>query len=136
MKCEPKTKAEESATICFHHNKLLLSKYHPLKKNKLVIHSKTIRKLLKRIRQISVDTAKLFNECINTDSSLITPGQKLCTSCRSKIMNSIRMNKISEENIHEEESPVRNASDEDFEEMQAEDKFLYHYVRVLSSEIK
>jgi hypothetical protein len=31
------------------------------------------------------------------------------------------VNKISEENIHEEESPARNASDEDFGEMQAED---------------
>jgi hypothetical protein len=31
------------------------------------------------------------------------------------------MNKVSEENMHEEESPVRNASDEDFGEMQVED---------------
>jgi hypothetical protein len=31
------------------------------------------------------------------------------------------VNKISEENIHEEESPVRNASDEELGEMQVED---------------
>jgi hypothetical protein len=31
------------------------------------------------------------------------------------------MNKISEENMHKEEFPVRNASDEYFEELQLED---------------
>jgi hypothetical protein len=43
-------------------------------------------------------------------------GQKLCASGRSKAMDSIKVNKICEENIHEE-SPVRNASDEDFGEI-------------------
>jgi hypothetical protein len=32
-------------------------------------------------------------------------------------MNNIKVNKISEENINEEESSVRNASDEDFGDM-------------------
>jgi hypothetical protein len=36
-------------------------------------------------------------------------------------MDSIKVNKISKENIHEEESHVRNSSDEDFGEMQIED---------------
>jgi hypothetical protein len=30
MRCGPKTKVGESANICFHHKKLLLSKYHLL----------------------------------------------------------------------------------------------------------
>jgi hypothetical protein len=57
-------------------------------------------------------TEKLTTECVNRDSSLIQPGQKVCTSYSSKVMDNIKVNKISEENIHEEESPVRNASDE------------------------
>jgi hypothetical protein len=47
MKCEPKTKVQESATVCFHHEKILLSKYHLLQKI-VVIHSKTIRRLLEK----------------------------------------------------------------------------------------
>jgi hypothetical protein len=74
-------------------------------------HTKAVKTGL---RQISVDTAKLFNECVNPDSSKIEPGEKLCTSCRSKVMDSIKVNKICEVDIHEDESPVRNASDEDF----------------------
>jgi hypothetical protein len=36
-------------------------------------------------------------------------------------MDSIEVSKIYDENIHEEESPVRKASDENFGEMQVED---------------
>jgi hypothetical protein len=34
MRCEPKTEVEGSGTICFHHEKLLLSKYQLLQKKK------------------------------------------------------------------------------------------------------
>jgi hypothetical protein len=45
MKCGPKTEIEESATICFHHEKLLLSKYHLLQKtcNSFKNHKKTVK---------------------------------------------------------------------------------------------
>jgi hypothetical protein len=36
-------------------------------------------------------------------------------------MDSTEVDKISEENIHDKESPVRNASDEDFGEMHYKD---------------
>jgi hypothetical protein len=45
-------------------------------------------------------------------NSLIKSGQKLCTSYTSKVMDNIKVNKVSGENIHVQESPVRKASDE------------------------
>jgi cytochrome c len=45
-------------------------------------------------------------------NSLIKSGQKLCTSHTSKVMGNIKVNKVSGENIHVQESPVRKASDE------------------------
>jgi hypothetical protein len=44
-------------------------------------------------------------------------------------MDSIKVNKISKENIHKEESPARNASDEDFGGMQVED--LNYFISML-----
>jgi hypothetical protein len=93
MRRGPKTEVQESATICFHHEKLLLSKYSCSKKtccNPFKNHKITVKTGL---RQISIDTAKLFNECVNTDSGLIKPGQKSSTSCRSKVMDSIKVTK-------------------------------------------
>jgi hypothetical protein len=96
MRCGPKAEVEESTAFCFHHEKLLLSEYHLFQRtycNPFKNHKKTVKKGL---RQISVDTAKQVNKCVNTDSSLIKPGQKLCTPCRSKVVDSIKVNKISE----------------------------------------
>jgi hypothetical protein len=53
--------------------------------------------------------------------SIIKPSQKLSILFRNKGMGIIKMNKIFEENVHEEESPARNASDEDPGEMKIED---------------
>lgn len=36
----------------------------------------------------------------------------MCTLCKSKRMDNIKMNKISGENIHEGEYPIKNDSDE------------------------
>jgi hypothetical protein len=44
---------------------------------------------------MSIDTAKLFCECVNINLSLIKPEQKLCTSCRSEVVDNIKVSKIS-----------------------------------------
>jgi hypothetical protein len=50
MKGGPKTEAEESASVCFHPEKLLLSKYNLLQKacNPLKNHKKTVKKGLRQ----------------------------------------------------------------------------------------
>jgi hypothetical protein len=51
MRFGPKTEVEESATISFHHEKLLLSNYHLLQQtcNPLEYHTKTVKKDLRHI---------------------------------------------------------------------------------------
>jgi hypothetical protein len=91
MRCGLKTKVGNSAVICFYHEKLLLSKYHLLQKrtfNPFKSHNKIVKTSLK---QIAIDTARLFNACADADCRLVRPGQKLCTSCRNKVMESINM---------------------------------------------
>jgi hypothetical protein len=43
MRCGPKIDAEETASTCFHHEKLLLSIYYILQNTLVVIHSKTTK---------------------------------------------------------------------------------------------
>jgi hypothetical protein len=75
MRCGPKTEIEESATICFHHEKLFLSEYHQLQIRTCCNPFKSHKKAVKTgLRQMSVDIAKLFNEHTDIDSILTKPG--------------------------------------------------------------
>jgi hypothetical protein len=69
--CGPKTEVEESATICFHHEKLPLSKYHLLQKtcNPLKNHKKTDRKGL---RQIPVNLIIcVISDCLEHTATIV-----------------------------------------------------------------
>jgi hypothetical protein len=63
----------------------LLSKYHLLQRTYCnpFTHCKKIVK--EGLWQVSVDTEKVFNGCINRDSCVMKLGQKL-SSCRNRIV--------------------------------------------------
>lgn len=90
---------------------------------KILVNIKTITNPL-----IPVNIVTLFNKHANTDSSFNKPDQKLSTSCRSKVMDNIKLNKISEK-IHTKKNTVRKAPNQDFGEMQA--KHLNHSITML-----
>jgi hypothetical protein len=45
----------------------------PTPQTKLVVHSETMRNMEKSLREISLDTMEVLNECVNTGCGLIKP---------------------------------------------------------------